>query len=121
MDKVVLKRIELHGKIGVLEKEKRIAQRYWITIAIGIDLRQAGRSDELDKTIDYSQVFDMAKKLMEGSDCDLLESYAEGLAGRILETFERSEWVTVEALKPDAPIDGSFDAVGIEITRTRND
>ncbi len=120
MDKVVLNRIELLGKIGVLEEEKRSAQRYWITIAIGADLRRAGRSDRLDATIDYARVFGMAKSLMEASDCDLLETYAETLASQTLAAFEIAEWVSVEILKPDAPIEGSFESVGIEITRTRN-
>lgn len=121
MDKVILNRIELLGKIGVLEEEKRTAQRYWISIAIKADLKMAGRTDRLDETIDYGRVFEIAKTLMDGTDCDLIESYAEGLAEKILSTFLKAESVTIEVLKPDAPIEGSFDSVGIEITRTRND
>ena len=113
MDKVILNRIELLGKIGVLEEEKRTAQRYWISIAIEADLRTAGQTDRLDETI--------AETLMGTSDCDLIESYAERLAGQILSTFRKANSVTIEVLKPDAPIEGSFDSVGIEITRTRND
>ncbi|MGK0238941.1 MAG: dihydroneopterin aldolase [Verrucomicrobiia bacterium] len=121
MDKVILNRIELLGKIGVLEEEKRTAQRYWISIAIEADLRTAGQTDRLDETIDYGRVFEIAETLMGTSDCDLIESYAERLAGQILSTFRKANSVTIEVLKPDAPIEGSFDSVGIEITRTRND
>lgn len=121
MDKVILNRIELLGRIGVLEEEKRRDQRYWISIAIGTDLKSAGRSDRLEETIDYARVFEIAKALMDSCDCDLVETYAERLAKQLLSTFWKAEWVTIEALKPDAPIEGSFESVGIEITRTKDD
>ncbi len=121
MDKVVLNRIELQGKIGILEEEKLESQRYWVSLSIGTDLKGAGESDRLEETIDYARVYEIAKTEMEQCDCDLIEGYAEGLAKRILSTFENAGWVTIEVLKPDAPIDGKFDSVGIQITRSRND
>ncbi|MBT3482357.1 MAG: dihydroneopterin aldolase [Opitutales bacterium] len=121
MDKIILNRIELLGKIGVLEEEKRRAQRYLVSIVIRADIKVAGRTDRLGETIDYGHVFEMAKSLMDVSDCELIECYAECLAGQILTTFPKAKSVTVEVLKPDAPIEGSFESVGIEITRTQGD
>ena len=121
MDKVILNRIELLGSIGVLETEKRSQQRYWITIEIGADLKAAGTSDRLEDTIDYAQVYSIAAKLMTSGDCQLIETYAERLADRIFDAFSKAEWISIEALKPDAPIEGTFESVGIRIERNRDD
>lgn len=120
MDKIKLNRIELFGSIGVLEEEKTSSQRYWITVEIGVDLKSAGESDNLELTIDYSVVFLLCKSVMINSDFQLIEAYAESLAKRLFQEFEMAEIVSIEVLKPDAPIRGTFESVGIEVTRTRN-
>lgn len=120
MDKVKLNRIELLGSIGVLEQEKKGTQRYWISIEIGADLRPAGKSDQLERTIDYSSVFELCESLMEESAFDLIETFAEKLSERLFQQFEIARTVVIEVVKPDAPIAGKFDSVGIEIRRTRD-
>ena len=120
MDKVKLNRIELLGSIGVLEEEKSGTQRYWISIEIGADLKPAGTTDQLERTIDYSSVYLLCESLMRESDCDLVETFAENLSQRLFERFEIAQSVMIEILKPDAPIIGKFDSVGIEIRRSRN-
>ena len=120
MDKVKLKRFELQGSIGVNALEKTGTQRYWISIEIETDLSLAGSTDQLGDTVDYSAVHQMCVELMEDNDCNLIESYAERLAGGILERYDQASGVAIEVLKPDAPIAGSFEAVGIEINRKRN-
>ncbi len=120
MDKIKLNRIELLGSIGVLEEEKSGSQRYWISIEIGADLKPAGTTDQLERTIDYSSVYLLCESLMREFACDLVESFAEKLSQQIFERFERAQSVLIEVLKPDAPIEGKFDSVGIEIRRTRD-
>jgi len=119
MDRVLLNRIELLGSIGALDSEKRSKQRYWISIEILADLREAGRSDRLEDTVDYSEVFSLAEDLMNSGDFTLVEAYAERLAERILSSQARAQSVSIEVLKPDAPIDGAFESVGIRIERDR--
>ena len=120
MDTVVLNRIELYGSIGVAPEEKSGKQCYWITIELDADLRRAGKTDELEDTIDYAAVFRVCEQLMRLEDCDLLEAFAEKLASRLLTRFPLAERVSLEILKPDAPIVGTFDSVGIRIARTRS-
>ena len=75
MDTVVLNRIELFGSIGVAPEEKSGKQRYWITIELDADLRRAGKTDELESTIDYAAVFRVCEQFMQSEDCDLLEAF----------------------------------------------
>ena len=120
MDTVVLNRIELYGSIGVALEEKSGKQRYWITIELDADLRRAGETDELEDTIDYAAVFRVCEQSMRSEDCDLLGTFADKLASLLLTRFPLAERVSLEILKPDAPIEGTFDSVGIRIARTRS-
>ena len=120
MDKVVLNRIELLGSIGVSPEEKQGKQRYWITIELEADLLRAGKTDELEDTIDYSAVFRVCEQLMRSGKFDLLEAFADKLASQLLAQFTLAERVRLEVLKPDAPIEGAFDSVGIKIARARS-
>ena len=120
MDTVVLNRIELFGSVGVAPEEKSGKQRYWITIELNADLRRAGKTDELEGTIDYAAVFRVCEQLMQSEDCDLLEAFADKLVSQLLTRFPLAERVSLEILKPDAPIEGTFDSVGIRIARSRS-
>ena len=120
MDTVILNRIELMGSIGVAPEEKSSKQRYWITIELDADLRRSGETDQLEDTIDYAEVFKICEQQMQKSSVDLLEAFAEELANRLLGRFSKAERVMVEILKPDAPVEGAFDSMGVRIARRRN-
>jgi len=118
-DQVFLEGVELFGRLGVLHEEKRKGQRFVLDIAMGVDLSAAGTSDSLAQTVNYAAVFEMAKELMDAARYDLIESYAEALASSILEAFARVSFVKVVVRKPEAPIEGRFKSVGVEIVRER--
>ena len=120
-DSVFLEGIELFGYIGVLEDEKRNGQTFYLDVEIGLDLRQAGKSDILAHTINYAEVFALAEQLMDEARCDLIESYAEQLGEEIFAYFDSAQTVRVVVRKPEAPIEGKFKSVGISIHRTRGE
>ena len=120
-DKVFARGLELMGKIGVFESEKTVPQRYLVDIEVELDLGEAGRSDELSASIDYRDLCSIASKVMD--DCsgrDLIEFYAEELAGEILSIHKKVAKVRIRVEKPDVKIGGSrFRSVGVEIERSR--
>ncbi len=119
-DKIILKGIRLRGRIGVTEEEKHHDQLYIIGIIIEADLKPAAASDELKDTIDYSTIMKFAQDLMDEMDCELIEKYADELATAILETHRLADSVRVSIEKPNAPIAGEFESVGVEIERRRH-
>lgn len=121
LDTVFLEGMELFGYIGVLEDEKRKGQTFYIDVELGVDLRGAGRSDRLAQTVNYAEVFALAEQLMDEARFDLIESYAEQLSEEIFSYFDLVQRTKVTVRKPEAPIDGSFRAVGITIRRQRDD
>lgn len=119
MDKILLKDIKLYGYHGVFEKEQEIGQYFHVNIEIFLDLEQAGITDELGNTVDYSKVYDIIKDINNNNKFRLIESFAHNISEEILSTFDKIKDITVQIRKPDAPIDGDFRWVGVEIKRSR--
>ena len=80
------------------------------------DLKAAGRSDDLNDTIDYKAIKKSILKLVEGSRYQLIESLAENIAALALADAKVYQ-VVVTIDKPGALRFAKSSAV--EITRTR--
>ena len=55
---------------------------------------------------------------MTGTRVKLIETLAERIAGRLLADFPIEE-VRVRVTKPNPPIQGHYESVGVEVVRTR--
>lgn len=120
MDTIRLERIQLYGNHGVYPEENRLGQRFYVSLALRLDVSGAGRADDLDQTVDYSQVYRLVKSITEGETFKLIEALAETLAARILDAYDKIQEVTVRVTKPHPPFDIVFDGVEVEITRGRS-
>lgn len=115
-DKIALYGMEFYGKHGVLPEEKALGQKFIVDVELYLSLQQAGETDYLDKTINYADVFEMVRNIVQGKTYNLIEALAENIAQEILKLYS-TERVMVRVKKPQAPIAGSFDYVGVEIVR----
>ena len=122
-DKLLLKNMVFHGYHGVGLPEKEFGQTFIVDLSLELDLKLAGRSDDLRDTIDYSVIFSLVRDIVTGESHDLLESVADTIAYKLLSDYENSlDAVTVKVAKPNAPIQGAlFDGAAVEIRRTRLD
>lgn len=118
MDRILAKGLRFIGCHGVLPEEKSEPQEFIVDLDLYLDLRPAGREDNLALTVDYSQVHEMVKKLVEGPSFNLLEALADNIANNILEDFS-VEAVGVTVYKPQAPVEGKFDYFAVSIQRGR--
>lgn len=119
-DKILLKGMVFYGYHGVFEAEREIGQRFEVDVELHLDLRSPGRSDDLDLTVNYVDVYTIVKDIVEEQEFDLVEALAEAIAGQILSAYDL-ERVVVRVRKPHAPIGGVTDGVEVEIVRTPQD
>ena len=120
MDCVLLKGMTFYGYHGVHPEENRLGQRFELDIEASIDLSEAGASDDLDATVSYSDLFAIARKVVEGEPKNLIEAVAAEIASTALERFDRIQAITVEIRKPAAPIrTGGLDYAGVRIHQSR--
>ncbi|KHF33777.1 Dihydroneopterin aldolase [Paenibacillus sp. P1XP2] len=79
MDKMKLHRMEYYGYHGVFEEERKLGQRFYIDLELELDLREAGRNDDLSKTVNYAEVHELVKKVVETESFRLIERSANVL------------------------------------------
>jgi len=120
MDKVLLNQLQFYGYHGVYPEETKLGQRYIVDIVLYIDLKDAGTSDNLEKTVNYAEVFSLVKGIVEGKPFQLIEAVAEKIAADIFTKFPLVESCNVKVTKPNPPINGQYDNVAIEISRERS-
>jgi dihydroneopterin aldolase len=119
-DRIYLDEMVFFGRHGVTDDERAEAQQIDVHLEATLDLAPAGRSDELADTVDYGQVYEVCREVVEERTFHLLEGIAEAIAGSVLERFERVESVSVRVDKPGLPIDGQLERAGVMVERARS-
>ena len=103
---------------GVAPEEKSLEQTFEVDIEVSTSLKAAATSDDLTASIDYSILHTIAKEEMGRHKYNLIETVAEKISTRIL-SLNGALSTTIRIRKPNAPIDGVFDHVEIQITREK--
>jgi 7,8-dihydroneopterin aldolase/epimerase/oxygenase len=122
VDSVFLNGMQFYGYHGVHPEETRLGQRFELDIEVQLNLRNAGASDDLMQTVNYSELFAISRDIVEGEPKHLIEAVAESIATQMLNGYPEIEAVIIEIRKPSAPVrSGGLNHVGIRIHRTRAD
>ena len=117
-DIILLEGIAIPCSLGVTEAERKMRRPVRLDLELGFDLSGAGRTDDLTKTIDYGEIYEVVAKVVGGPDHQLVEALGERIADALFESFPiDSVRLTVRKSKPIA---GVLDWGGIRITRLRN-
>ncbi len=120
-DSISISGMEFYGRHGVLAEEHALGQRFVVDIKLYVDLKKAGKTDDLNDTVNYAQVYDCVKRIVEGEPIKLLESLAARIIQSVLKEFSQIEGVKITLHKPGAPIQGIFKDVKVQIKRERKD
>ena len=116
-DRILLTGLTFYGYHGDAPEERVLGQRFVVDLALTLNLEPAGRSDDLNQTINYSEVYRLVRDIVEGPPCNLIEAVAERIADAILANTP-ARAVTVRVEKPWAPVKGMVaGAVAVEIRR----
>lgn len=118
MDRILIDDLRVLTVIGALAHEREIAQPIRIDLSIGVDLHEAGRSDDLAATVHYGLVCERATELARDSKDILLERLAAKVADVVLE-FDLVDEVEVTLTKLRPPIAEDVQSTAVRIVRTR--
>ena len=120
-DAVFLEGLQFYAYHGVNPEERAQGQRFLVDVALTVDLRAAGRADDLARTINYSAVYKRVRAIVEGPPRQLIEAVAEEIAVALLAEFPATA-VTVTVRKPEVALKGAFlGAAGVRVSRTRDE
>jgi dihydroneopterin aldolase len=119
-DQIFLEGMIFYGYHGVHEEERRLGQRFVVDLQASCSLLAAGNSDDPAQTVSYSDLYRVAREVVEGTPRQLIEAVAESIATVILERYGPIEEIVVTVRKPEAPIKGSvLTSAGVRIVRRR--
>ncbi len=117
-DRITISGIRARGFHGVFGHERRDGQDFVVDVVLEVDLRRAGRSDDLADTVSYADVAAAVVARIEGEPRDLIERLAADIAADALGD-PRVESVEVTVHKPDAPVGVAFGDVSVTVRRRR--
>ena len=118
-DKIILTGIEIFGHHGCTDAEQKLGQKFYVDLELNLNLATAGKSDDLNDSIDYVKIIELVKKIVGGTPRRLIETVAENLAEEILKNFNRVESLTLTLHKPNAPLPMTYADAAVKIFRAR--
>jgi 7,8-dihydroneopterin aldolase/epimerase/oxygenase len=119
-DRILLTDMVFHGRHGTLPAENDLGQPFVVSIDLHLDLRPAGSSDDLTRTVDYSRVHRLARDIVEGPPVQLTETLAERIAAGVLRDHPTVEAVRVKVAKPHVRLEDTvLTGSAVEILRRR--
>lgn len=120
MDKMIVKAMKFYGYHGVFAEETKLGQQFYVDLELLMDLSLAAQTDELQHALDYSELHQFVKEIVEGPPFKLIEALTGHIATRVLEAYTNVREVIVRVTKPHPPFDIHFDGVVIEMHRKRD-
>jgi FolB domain-containing protein len=114
MDKILIKDLLIRGVIGISDREREQPQDILVNIEISADITAAGRSDNVDDSVNYRTI---AKKVLAHTETIkryTVEALAEDIAKLCLDD-KKVQSVLVRVEKPGAVRFSR--SVGVEIVR----
>ena len=117
MDKIHIKDLEIYAYHGVFQQEKDMGQKFLLSLELSMDLKPAGKTDDLNMSVSYAEVCHRVEEEFKKHKFDLIEKVAEHIAEFILLEFNLIQGVKLFLKKPWAPIGMPIDYAGVEIER----
>lgn len=114
MDKVFIEQLSVITTIGVYDWEQEIKQKLVLDLEMAHNNRPAGKSDDVNDALDYSQVSQAVIEHIQNGRFLLVERVAEEVAELIMQRFS-VPWIKIRLTKPGAVAQAS--GVGVVIER----
>ena len=94
--------LEITCIIGILPNERVKEQTLLLNINLDVDIGDSTFSDDINETIDYTIIAEMATQLAITKKYNLIESYCKDLNNLFLETFQAVQQARITVKKPNA-------------------
>ena len=118
MDKILLAGLQFFGRHGCHPAEHDLGQMFVVDIELDADLQLAARTDDLNDTVNYVEIYHEAKRVIEGPRAALLEHLAAQIGDFVLKD-PRVVAARVRIKKPHVAVGGVLDFLGVEIERKK--
>lgn len=124
MFRIKIKDLKLFGYHGVKQEEKISGQNFLFNLSIDIAKdsfkKDGSYQDDILDTVNYSEIITLIKEINSNNKFNLLETFSEVLAEKIISYSPLISKVKVKIEKISPPIKESIGSVGVEFELERN-
>ena len=108
--------LSLYTHVGVTPAEQEVGQRLLLDLRIDVGESDATLTDQLEDTVDYAEVCEMASLVTQQRTYKTLERLCAAIADRLIASYDvNSVWI--KAAKPEPPIALPVSEVSVEVWR----
>ena len=115
MNAVKIRALEISACHGVNGFEKTDPQRFIFDVDIETDFYKAYKTDEIDDTLNYSEICKLITEITQNNVFNLIEKLAYECAFSVMENFGTADKTTLTVYKPDAPMKRKFESVAVTV------
>ena len=116
---IKLNEMVFYGYHGVHDEERRLGQRFIVSVELHTDPALDAGIRHLEDTVDYTRVYADVREIMETHQFQLLEVCANTVADKLLRDYPLLTEVSLRIQKPSVPIQGSLASVEVELCKKR--
>jgi 7,8-dihydroneopterin aldolase/epimerase/oxygenase len=113
--KIFVNNIQLYAYHGCLEEEGKIGSAYTVDIEIDTNFTEAAIADDLNKTVDYVTVYNIAKEEM-AIRAKLIETVAKRIGDRLKLECGKGNHYHIKVTKINPPMNGNVRSVSVLLT-----
>lgn len=104
------------GYHGVYDEERKLGQQIEVDVEVVSDLTEAGIKDDLGLTVNYVDIYEIVRKIVETEQFCLIEGMALAILNRLGEKYDLKK-ITVRVRKPHPPVGGLVSAAEFEVAK----
>lgn len=109
---ILLENLTFYANHGVFPQETVVGNLYTVNLKIEIDLEKSSRTDDLEDTVSYAEIYEQVKHEMM-----IPSKLLEHVAGRILRNLKSNfpliETVEIKVSKRNPPMGGQLDCASV--------
>lgn len=117
--KIYLRNVSFHAFHGVLPQEGMVGNDYLVNLVLDYDFSSAMKTDNLEGTLNYAEVYQKVRKEM-ATPSKLLEHVAGRIAHRLFSDFPEIQKLQLSITKVNPPMGADSDGAGVEVVLTND-
>lgn len=117
--KIYLRNVRFHAFHGVLPQEGIVGNDYLVNLVLDYDLSSAMKTDDLQGTLNYAEVYQKVREEM-AVPSKLLEHVAGRIAHRLFSDFPEIQKLQLSITKVNPPMGADSDGAGVEVVLTND-
>ncbi|AXI99292.1 dihydroneopterin aldolase [Cyclonatronum proteinivorum] len=116
MDRLSIRNLRFRAPHGYFAFERETGNTFSVDVHFKVALQEAGQTDDLDHTLDYSTACTLIAEIMQGEPVRLIERLLQRIGESLLGAFPDVAEITVNLRKHQPPI--AQECEYVEISRT---